>query len=151
MWEETSLHRVSRLISAQLPAEGKGDDPKGGRGNPKTAAKVRISPALPHGSPPCTLFPFTLSPLFCPFNCLQACAFAGLILLPCLDDGLLLPKIVRRLIILSGRTLCPLIDNMFFGAPAHPYGLMGRQVSAEPRVYNDRMCHCGGHILFSKK
>ena len=65
----------------------KGDEPKEERGNPKTVTKVRISPAPPHGSPPWTLFPFTSSPLFRTFNCLQAYAFAGLGLLPCLGDG----------------------------------------------------------------
>ena len=34
-YEEASLLRVSRLIPVQLPAGDKGDDPKGGRGNPK--------------------------------------------------------------------------------------------------------------------
>ena len=70
----------------QLPAEGKGDETKGKRGNPKTAAKVRISPFSPHVSPPWTLFSFTPLPLFRTFNCLQASAFAGFILLPFLGD-----------------------------------------------------------------
>ena len=42
--EDTLLHRVSRLIFVLLPAGGKGDEPKGGRGNPKIRTKVRISP-----------------------------------------------------------------------------------------------------------
>ena len=89
--KDTLFQRVSRLMFVQLPAGDKGDDPKGGRGNPKIRTKVRISPALPHGSPPWTLFPFTLSPLFRTFHCLQMSQFVGSLLLPFLGGSFVRP------------------------------------------------------------
>ena len=86
MCEDTLLLSGEPIVTCISLSAVKGDETKGERGNPKTAAKVRISPFSPHVSPPWTLFSFTPFSLFRTFNCLQAYAFAGLGLLPFLGD-----------------------------------------------------------------